>query len=107
MDAYQFQTIISFLGIMALGILTVIKEPGNRLNVSAAFFYIAVALWQLDLFFIKGAGSVEAANLTSRILRPAMLLMPVAFLRFSALFTKTRGRIFILERVMAVYAAGS
>jgi signal transduction histidine kinase len=105
MDAYQFQTIISFLGIMALGILTVIKEPGNRLNVSAASFYIAVALWQLDLFFIKGAVSAEAANLTSRILRPAMLLMPVAFLRFSVLFTKTSGRVFVLERVMAVYAA--
>jgi signal transduction histidine kinase len=104
MDAYQIQTIISFLGIMALGILTVIKEPGNRLNISVAFFYIAVALWQLDLFFIKGAFSAEQANSVSRILRPAMLLMPVAFLRFSILLTKTGGRALLLERVMAIYA---
>ena len=104
LDAYQIQTLISFLGITVLGIVTVMKERGNRLNIAAAFFYITVALWQLDLFFIKGADSAATANLVSRILRPAMLLMPVAFLRFSILFTKTRGKILKLERFTAFYA---
>lgn len=103
-DAYQTQTIISFLGIFILGLVTALKEPGNKLNLSAAFFYFTVSLWQLDLYIIKGAHSPEEAALASRILRPAMIMMPVAFLYLAGTLTKTKGRMIIFERIMLAVA---
>jgi signal transduction histidine kinase len=99
-DFYQFQTIVSFTGIFIFGAITFLKSPGNRLNIAAAAFFICVSLWQLDLFIIRGAQSLEAANLSSRIFRPALIFVPVTLLSFAILLTKSRGKILLLEKIM-------
>ncbi len=104
-DFYQVQTIISFAGIFILAVITLLKAPGNRLNISAAVFFILVSLWQLDLFIIRGAPSPEVAGITSRTLRPALFFLTPALLSFAILLTKTGGKILYLEKALYITAA--
>jgi signal transduction histidine kinase len=103
-DFYQVQTIISFTGIFLFGIITFLKSPDNRLNLAAAAFFICVSLWQLDLFIIRGAHSLEVANLTSRILRPSLIMVPATLLSFSILLSKSKGKVLLLEKIIYALA---
>ncbi len=99
-DAYQAQVIISCVGVFVLAVVTALKERGSKLNLAAAFFYLLVALWQLDLYLLRIAHSMEEANMVSRIIRPAILLLPVAMLLFVRLLTKYSGRLILAEKAL-------
>lgn len=106
-DYYQIQTIVSFTGTFILGVITFLKAPGNRLNIAAASFFVLVSLWQLDLFIIRGAHSLETANLASRILRPSLILVPASLLSYAILLTKSRGWVLLLEKIVYALAAAA
>jgi signal transduction histidine kinase len=103
-DAYQAQILISCVGVFVLAVITVLKDRDSRLNLSAAFFYLLVSFWQLDLFLIRGARTVEEADMVSRFIRPAILMLPVSMLIFVRLLTKYSIKMINAERGLLALA---
>ncbi len=89
---YEIQTLIAALGTLLFGLVSLLRNPKNKLNITLALFNFMVMFWMIDLFLIRTANSVNAANTISRFLRPTLLFIPVFFIRFVILFVKLENR---------------
>ena len=105
LSVYELQTAVSGAGIVALAAAVFLRNPRNRMNISAALFFLSVALWQIDLLLLKKASSPEFAETVSRVLRPAIIFMPVLFFRFSRLLAKEKNGFEKMETVLFAAAA--
>lgn len=88
-DFYKVSALIAAFGALTLGLISMIKGPGNKLNITISFFNFIVMIWIVLLFLLRVIKSLETANSMVRFFGAAMFLLPVVFLRFSIIFTKT------------------
>ncbi len=105
LSVYELQTAVSGAGIIALSAAAWFKGRNNRMNIATALFFLSVALWQIDLLLLKKAESEEFATMVSRILRPAIIFLPVLFFRFVRLLSKEKNVYKKMETVFFFAAA--
>jgi len=87
-DFYRAQTIIAALGTFMLGVISILKNSRNKMNIVLALFNFMVMSWMVALFLLRIMSTAEQANILSKFSRIAILFIPFLFLYFVILFTK-------------------
>ncbi len=107
MGLYEASAFISFAGLLILSAVPVIKDKKNRLNLWLAAFNFAAALWQLDMFLLRTVATLSAADMVSRMLRPALLALPFILLAFVVVFVheEKNKKINMIKNVSLMLAA--
>jgi signal transduction histidine kinase len=96
MSLFAISCIITASLTAILGLLTLLKNPRDRINKSWFFVSVGVFLWTIGLFGTVVVNSQESALFWQRILYIGTIIIPVLFFRFCAILLK-KGR---LEKVI-------
>jgi K+-sensing histidine kinase KdpD len=109
MSLYGINAFISFIVVFVVAILPILQDRKNKLYIWLSVLNLGAAFWQLDLFFLSTVDTAEAANLTSRLLRPAMLIIPFCFYNFALQLTKFKetGNLKTINRALLLSTAVS
>jgi signal transduction histidine kinase len=96
-----------FLNITLAG-LSVLRNPGSRLNRVFAYFASAMALWNIGSFMLRTSPDVSSAMFAEVILHIGVLLVPAFWYHFVLIFldatTRHRGSLALIYAISLVYS---
>ena len=91
MNLFAISCLITAILTAILGLLTLLKNPRDKINQSWFLVSVGVFLWTIGLFGTVIVGSKESALFWQRILYIGTILIPILFFRFCSILLK-RGR---------------
>jgi len=88
MSLFAISCLITAILTAILGLLTLLKNPKDKINQSWFFVSVGVFLWTIGLFGTVVVSSQESALFWQRILYIGTIIIPILFFRFCTILLK-------------------
>ena len=107
MNPHSLLPLVAFALNVSLAALSLLRNPGSRLNRVFAYFASAIALWNIGVFLLRTAPDADAALLAEVIIHIGVLLVPAFHYHFVLIFldatTRHRPSLFVAYVVSFLY----
>ena len=108
MTPHSLLPLVAFFLNITLAGLSVLRNPGSRLNRVFAYFASAMALWNIGSFMLRTSPDVPSALFAEVILHIGVLLVPAFWYHFVLIFldatTRHRGSLTLIYAISLVYS---
>jgi histidine kinase-like protein len=85
-NPHSLLPLVAFALNVSLAALSLLRNPGSRLNRVFAYFASAIALWNIGVFLLRTAPDADAALLAEVIIHIGVLLVPAFHYHFVLIF---------------------
>jgi len=86
MSAHSLLPLVAFVLNVSLATLSLLRNPGSRLNRVFAYFASAIALWNIGVFLLRTTPDADGARLAEIIIHIGVLLVPAFHYHFVLIF---------------------
>ena len=86
MSPHSLLPLVAFVLNVSLATLSLLRNPGSRLNRVFAYFASAIALWNIGVFMLRTSQTADAAMLAEIIIHIGVLLVPAFHYHFVLIF---------------------
>ncbi|HEY7517889.1 MAG TPA: ATP-binding protein [Methylomirabilota bacterium] len=86
MSAHSLLPAVAFVLNVTLAALSLLRNPGSRLNRVFAYFASAIALWNIGVFLLRTSADADAAMLAEIIIHIGVVLVPAFHYHFVLIF---------------------
>ena len=86
MSPHSLLPLVAFVLNVSLATLSLLRNPGSRLNRVFAYFASAIALWNIGVFLLRTSETAEAALLAEIIIHIGVLVVPAFHYHFVLIF---------------------
>jgi signal transduction histidine kinase len=85
-NPHNLLPLVAFILNVSLAALSLLRNPGSRLNRVFAYFASAIALWNIGVFMLRTSPDADAALLAEVIIHIGVLLVPAFHYHFVLIF---------------------
>jgi signal transduction histidine kinase len=86
LSPHSLLPLVAFVLNVSLATLSLLRNPGSRLNRVFAYFASAIALWNIGVFMLRTSQTADAAMLAEIIIHIGVLLVPAFHYHFVLIF---------------------
>ena len=86
MSPHSLLPLVAFVLNVSLAALSLLRNPGSRLNRVFAYFASAIALWNIGAFMLRTSPDADAAMLAETIIHIGIILVPAFHYHFVLIF---------------------
>jgi signal transduction histidine kinase len=86
LNPHSLLPLVAFFLNVSLAALSLLRNPGSRLNRVFAYFASAIALWNIGVFMLRTSPDADAAMLAEIIIHIGVLLVPAFHYHFVLIF---------------------
>jgi signal transduction histidine kinase len=86
MSPHSLLPLVAFVLNVSLATLSLLRNPGSRLNRVFAYFASAIALWNIGVFLLRTTRDADGAMLAEVIIHIGVLLVPAFHYHFVLIF---------------------
>ena len=86
MSPHSLLPLVAFVLNVSLATLSLLRNPGSRLNRVFAYFASAIALWNIGVFLLRTTPDADGARLAEIIIHIGVLLVPAFHYHFVLIF---------------------
>jgi signal transduction histidine kinase len=86
LNPHSLLPLVAFVLNVSLAALSLLRNPGSRLNRVFAYFASAIALWNIGVFMLRTSPDADAAMLAEIIIHIGVLLVPAFHYHFVLIF---------------------
>jgi signal transduction histidine kinase len=86
LSAHSLLPAVAFVLNVTLAALSLLRNPGSRLNRVFAYFASAIALWNIGVFLLRTSADADAAMLAEIIIHIGVVLVPAFHYHFVLIF---------------------
>ena len=109
MTPHSLLPLVAFFLNVTLAGLSLLRNPGSRLNRVFAYFASAMALWNLGVFLLRTSSTPDAALMCEVVIHVGVILLPALYYHFVLIFldatTKHRPSLALAYAIALVYSA--
>jgi signal transduction histidine kinase len=99
--------LVAFLLNVSLAGISLLRNPGSRLNRVFAYFVSAMALWNFGVFMLRRSADATTAHEWEVLLHGGVILIPAFYYHFVLIFldrtTQNRGSLFLAYALALVF----
>ena len=109
MSPHSLLPLVAFVLNVSLAALSLLRNPGSRLNRVFAYFASGMALWNFGSFMLRTSGSPEAARFAEIVIHIGIIAVPAFYYHFVLIFldatTRHRPTLVLGYTIAALYTA--
>jgi signal transduction histidine kinase len=101
--------LVAFLLNVSLAGISLLRNPGSRLNRVFAYFVSAMAVWNFGVFMLRRSGEASTAHEWEVLLHAGVILVPAFYYHFVLIFldrtSQNRGSLFLAYSLALAFLA--
>ena len=109
MSLHKLFPLVAFLLNVSLAGISLLRNPGSRLNRVFAYFVSAMAVWNFGVFMLRRTSEASTAHEWEVLIHAGIILVPAFYYHFVLIFldrtSQNRGSLFLAYFLALVFLA--